>query len=117
MSDPIVTPADFGVYLGQDVDVTRATLILAKAQALCETIVTPLPAGADVVVLPVAARAYGNTLSMTQVGMGSAYGTFSQTGSGGVGGLYLSRSDKATLRRLAGHTGAFTVDLLPPAPA
>lgn len=115
MSTPVASPTDLETYLGLDagaINLNRATLILAMAQDLAETIVSPLPATARAVVLSVAARAYNNVTSASQVGMGSAYASFGGTGSGGVGGLYLSRSDKAALRSLAGRGSAFSADTL-----
>jgi len=115
MSTPIAVPADLGVYLGDAaIDPVRATLILAMAQALCETVVSPLPDTAMPIVLGVAARAYNNVTSAHSVGIGSAsiaYGA--DRSSVGIGGMYLSRSDKQVLRRLAGRGGAFSVSTLP----
>lgn len=115
MSRPIVVPSELGVYLeNPGLDLDRAKFILAKTQTLCETILTPLPAEADVVVLAVAARAFNNVTSAHQVGLGSAQISYGSQGSTmGVGGLYLSRADKATLRRLGGRSGAFSIDPLP----
>lgn len=117
MSDPIATPADLGVYLTGDpagVDTVRATQILGLAQDLCETIWSPVGATAKAVVLGVAARAYANVTSAHDVAIGSGrIGYGSQGSNVGIGGLYLSRSDKSTLRRLAGRSGAFSIDLLP----
>lgn len=110
MSDPIVDPTDLGIYLGiTDIDQVRATLILQQAQALCESVVTPLPAGATAVMLDVAARAWANPLNAQQQGAGPftvGYGAVS-------GGLWLTQQNKATLRRLAGGGGAFTFDTMP----
>lgn len=115
MSAPIAIPSDLGVYLGDpSIDPGRASLILELAQSLCETIVTPLPDTAKPVVLAVAARAFNNVTSAHSVGIGSANIAYGSQGSNtGIGGMYLSRSDKSTLRRLAGRSGAFSVDLLP----
>lgn len=114
MSDPVATAADLALWLELDsINEMRATLILRSAQGLCETVVSPVPASAQGVVLAVAARAYSNVNSANQIGLGSAYATMGSTGSGGVGGLYLSKSDRSTLRRLAGRGGAFSIDLLP----
>ena len=107
MSDPIVFPADLGTYLGiPNLDETRALQILQLAQALCESVVSPLPAGAEGVVLDVAAQAWINPAS---AGSQSA-GPFSMGPT--PGGLRLTRANKATLRRLAGSGGAFTIDVL-----
>jgi len=115
MTTPIAVPSDLGVYLGvASIDSARATQILALSQALCETIWSTLDATALPVVLGVAGRAFNNVTSAHSVGLGSgqiAYG--SQGSTTGIGGLYLSRSDKSTLRRLAGRSGAFSIDLLP----
>ena len=115
MSDPIAYPSDLGTYLGDaSVDPDRATLILELAQSLCESIVSPLPTGARVVVLAVAARAYNNVTSAHQMGLGSAQVSFGSAGSTvGIGGLYLSKSDIATLRRFGGSGGAFSIDPTP----
>lgn len=115
MSDPIATPTELGLLLQVDISSTdpRATLVLALAQLRCERWVTPLPDSAKDIVLAVAVRAWTNIASTNQVGMGSAYATLASTGSGGAGGLYVSKSEKAELRRLAGRSGAFSVDWLP----
>jgi len=115
MTAPIAVPSDLGVYLGDEaIDLVRATLILAQAQLLCETIVSPIPETAAPIVLGVAARAYNNVTSAHSVGIGSANIAYGSQGANvGIGGMYLSRSDKSTLRRLAGSAGAFSIDLLP----
>ena len=113
MGTQIATTTDLSTYLGVEVDPIRADLILRLAQELCETVVSPAPASALGVILEVAGRAYSNVNSATQLGMGSAYASFGQAGSGGVGGLYLSRANKATLRRMSGSGGAFSVDPTP----
>jgi hypothetical protein len=104
-----VTATDLGTYLGATVDDTRATLILSNATALCESIVTPLPADSDAVVLDVAARAYGNPSNVTQQSVGPYSANYGPV----AGGLWLTRANKATLRRLAGGGGAFTIDTTP----
>lgn len=110
MSDPIVDPSDLGTYLGVDtIDQGRASLILANAQTLCESVVTPLPAGAAAVVLDVAVRAWSNPANTTSEGTGP----FSVNWGAISGGLWLTRQNKATLRRLAGVGGAFTFDPTP----
>lgn len=107
-----VTPIDLATYLGRgDIDDDRAYLMLRLARGLCETVVTPLPDGAEAIVLAVAARAFTNVTSAHQVGIGSAQVSYgAQNSSTGVGGLYLSRSDIAALRRASGGGGAFTID-------
>jgi hypothetical protein len=113
VSDPLATPDDLGVYLGTTVDPTRAGLVLELAQGLCETVTSPLPAAAKGTVLGVAARAYNNVTSAHQAGIGSAQVSYGAPNSSvGIGGLFLSKTDIKTLRRLAGRTGAFSIDLL-----
>lgn len=112
-----VTLEDFATYLNNpSLDEDRALMILDLAQVLCESIVTPLPSGAEIVVLDVAERAYANP---TNVGGGlglyaEGEGPYNDVTPGTVGGgLWLTRNNKATLRNLAGKGGAFTVDMLP----
>jgi hypothetical protein len=113
VSDPLATPDDLGVYLGTTVDPTRAALVLELAQGLCETVTSPLPAAAKGTVLAVAARAFNNVTSAHQAGIGSAQVSYGAPNSSvGIGGLFLSKTDTKTLRRLSGRTGAFSVDLL-----
>lgn len=115
MSSPLATPAELGVYLGRaDIDTDRAELILTLAHDLCETIVSPIPELGKSVELAVAARAFNNVSSAHQAGIGSAQVSYGAPNSSvGIGGLFLSKSDIRTLRRLAGRTGAFSIDLLP----
>jgi hypothetical protein len=115
MSTPVAEPNDLGVYLGVDViDVPRATLILQLANDLCESIVSPLPASAKGTVLEVASRVFVNPQNVLSESVGPYH---VQHGSGTVGnshgGLFLSRANVATLRRLAGGTGAFSIDPTP----
>jgi len=117
MSTPIAVPADLGTYLELapgTIDTVRATQSLLLAQNLCETIWSPLDARALGTVLAVAARQFNNPTSANNVALGTGhigYGTPGTTQ--GVGGLYLSRSDKTTLRRLAGRGGAFSTSIMP----
>jgi ABC-type uncharacterized transport system permease subunit len=120
MTAPIAVPSDLGVYLTGDafgVDIVRATQSLLLAQNLCETIWPALDATALGTVLAVAGRQYNNVTSAVTVGIGSGHIGYGTTGAAGatrgIGGLYLSRSDKSDLRRMAGRSGAFSIDLLP----
>lgn len=108
----IVGPPDLAALLGTDFDEddSRALAILGWAQALCESVVSPLPAGAEAVVLSVASRAYANPVNAQQQTAGPYNASY---GSGASGGLYLSRQDLRTLLRLAGIGGAFTFDVTP----
>lgn len=102
-----VAPTDLGTYLGVGaaIDTARATYLIAQATTLCQSVITPLPAGSDAVVLDVAARAYSNPTRVQTESMGP----FSATFGGGNGGLYLTRENKRTLRRLNGGSSAFTI--------
>lgn len=117
MSDPIVQPGDLGTYLNDpNIDVSRAMMMLSDAQTLCESILVPLPLTAAPIIRRIAARGYVNVSSAQTLAIGTAhigYGPSTQA-SPGSGGMYLSRSDKSDLRRLAGGGGAFTIDMLPP---
>jgi hypothetical protein len=80
-----------------------------SAVALCQTIVTPLPTGASAVVLDVAARAWANPTNANAEGAAP----FSVNWGAVSGGLWLTKQNKAALRRLAGLGGAFTFDPTP----
>ncbi|MGZ4621461.1 MAG: hypothetical protein ACXVGF_04770 [Blastococcus sp.] len=104
-----MTPADLGTYLGATVDDTRAQYLIDKATELCLSVCDPLPTTADAVILDVAARAYSNPGNVTSQGAGPFPVTYGAVG----GGLWLTRQNKATLRRLNGGGGAFTIDTMP----
>lgn len=118
-SEPVATPDDLRVVLDADsdsFDTDRAALILRLAQDLCETIVNPLPIAARGVVVGVAMRAFVNPQQAHDIRLGSAgigFGASGGAGAGIIGGLYLSRADKATLRRMNGQGGAYSIDMLP----
>lgn len=115
MSTPLATPTDLGVYLGEDMaaDDPRATLILQLAHDKCESYVSPVPSAAKGIELTVAARAYTNATNAHQVSLGGGSVSFgSQNTSTGIGGLTVSPEEQRDLRRLAGRSGAFSVDLL-----
>lgn len=111
MSDPLVTSDDLALALNDPtINEDRADYWIGQAQTLCESILTPLPVTAAVVVTRVAARAYANST-------GAVRGQqIQQSGSplaGPGSGVWLSRADKSDLRRLAGGGNAFSIDLLP----
>lgn len=101
--------ADLATYLGQDVDTSRADMLLKLAESLCVAVISPLPAGAEAVVMDVAARAYSNPQNLTEQATGPYIAAYGAVG----GGLWLTARNEATLRRLAGSGGAFTVDPTP----
>lgn len=105
-----VTPADLGTYLGAAIDPARAQYLIDQATNLCQSILTPLPAGADAVVLDVAVRAYNNPGNVSSQGMGPFNASYGTAG----GGLYLTRQNKVTLRRLGGSGSAYSIDVTPP---
>lgn len=119
MSTPTVMPSDLETFLGMAVgtiDANRAAACLQDAQNLCESIVFPLPSTANVVVKIVAARGYVNPQGMQSETVGpyrTEWGTSTGTGAASLG-PYLTRGDKATLRRLAGGSSAFSIETLPP---
>jgi hypothetical protein len=107
----IVTVDDFKNYIDdQNVNVARASLIIRYATQLCQSIVDPLPAGAEAVILDVAQRAY----AVPPEGVGP-YATPPALGIAG-GGLWLTRANEEALRRLAGARQA-PIGSFPPAQA
>lgn len=111
MSDPIVDPSDLASYLGvATVDDSRATLLIQLAQDLCESVIpAPLPDGAAAVIFDLVAHVWGNPLNVTQ----QSGGSYSVSYGSAPTGLTLTKAHTATLRRLAGGGGAFSVDLTP----
>lgn len=104
------TVEQLGLFLGLDeIDGDRADLLIASAISLCQTVVKPLPEGAEAVVLSVAGRAYVNPQQVSY----ETIGPMSVQRPSGSGGLYLTKSDKSALKSLADRGGAFTVDPTP----
>jgi hypothetical protein len=109
---PFVPPTaeQLALYLGLDeIQGDRADLLITSAMGLCQTVVKPLPEGAEAVVLSVAGRAYVNPQQVSY----ETIGPMSVQRPSGSGGLYLTKNDKAALKSLAGRGGAFTVDPTP----
>ncbi|WP_328631977.1 hypothetical protein [Streptomyces sp. NBC_00356] len=109
---PFVPPTaeQLGLYLGlEEIQGDRADLLITSAVGLCQTVVKPLPEGAEAVVLSVAGRAYVNPQQVSY----ETIGPMSVQRPSGSGGLYLTKNDKAALKSLAGRGGAFTVDPTP----
>lgn len=105
-----VAASDLGTYLADpSIDTNRATYLIGLATQLCQSVVNPLPDGSDAVVLDVCARAYGNPSNVVQQTTGPFSANYGPVG----GGLWLTRQNKLTLRRLAGGGGAFTIDTTP----
>ncbi len=104
----VADPPTLQSYLGIDtIDTTRALTILEMATDLCSTIVSPLPPTAAVVVLTVAARAFSNPEGVTAETVGPYHVQHAP------GAFYLSKADKAALRRLSGGVLAFDIDTMP----
>jgi hypothetical protein len=113
MSDLIVSADDLGVYLSSqglsssNFNTARATQLLIWAQQLCETEVSPLPTGAEPIVIDVAQRMYTNPTNVTQQSVLNASASY-----GGVrGGIWLTKANKAALRRLSGKANVWEVDM------
>lgn len=116
MADPVASPSDLATLLGEAVVDERAALALRLAQDKCELFLKPLPITNEArgVVLDIALRAYANITSAHSVGVGTGQVSFgAQNTRSAIGGLYLSRANKAELRLIAGGGGAFSVNLLP----
>ncbi|MFF9309891.1 hypothetical protein ACF1BS_03180 [Streptomyces sp. NPDC014748] len=110
MAFTIPTAEQLALYLGlEEIDGSRAGLMIQTAIQLCQTIVKPLPEGAEAVVLSVAGRAYVNPQQVSY----ETIGPMSVQRPQGSGGLYLAKGDKAALKSLAGRGGAFTIDPTP----
>jgi hypothetical protein len=104
------TVEQLGLFLAlEEIDGNRGDLLIASAVSLAQTIVKPLPEGAEAVVLSVAGRAYVNPQQVAY----ETIGPMSVQRPSGSGGLYLTKNDKAALKSLAGRGGAFTVDPTP----
>lgn len=102
------TSADLALYLGESsIDDARAAMLIGQAESLAESIVSPLPDAARAVVLSAAARGYANPQGVTSEGVGP------YTVTRPLAGVYLTKTERATLRRLAGGSGAFTIDPTP----
>lgn len=95
--------------LGGTIDLVRGQLLLDLAIEQCETIASPCPQTARLIIYNVAARAYLNPTGVTSETIGPATVNFGSTGIG----IYLRPAEVTTLRRLAGMGGAFTVDPTP----
>lgn len=110
-----VLASDLGTYLDRtDINTARAQQMIDLATTLALTIVDPLPAAADSVILDMVARAYTNVTSAHSVGLGSGQVSYgSPNTNAGIGGMYLSRANIAALRRMSGRSGAFSIDPTP----
>src|SRR5690606_9028776 len=102
-----VSTDDLALMLGTPVDEDPASLMIERAADLCRDIVSPLPDSAKGVILSAAARAYANPQGVTQETVG-IYNV-----SRPWAGVYLTRAERAALKRAAGAGGAFSVDMMP----
>jgi hypothetical protein len=102
------TSDDLALYLGNsNIDAERAALLIAQAESLARAILTTLPDAATAVILSAAARGYASPQGVTS----------EMTGPYSVqrppGGVYLTKLERAALRRLSGGGGAFSIDPTP----
>lgn len=101
----ITTVSDLSTFLNVTLDDTRAQLALDIVEADASSIVNPLPPSAKGVILTAAARGYANPAGASSQSAGGSSSSWSPSG------LYLSRAERLTLRRLAGiGGGAFSVN-------
>lgn len=109
MGTPVATATDLELFMNLTpgtINVDRATQILGLAQDLCESVVSPLPMSARVVVLSVAARGFSNPEQVLTETVGP------YTVQRGAAALFLAKSDMAMLRRSSGRGGAFSIETL-----
>ncbi|MFC3986440.1 hypothetical protein [Streptosporangium jomthongense] len=104
----VLTAVDLALYLDlTEINEARADLLLTQATLLAESIVKPLPEGASAVVLAAAGRCYANPQGVSSESVGPYSVQRPQAG------LYLTKAETATLKRLGGRGGAFTIDPTP----
>lgn len=118
----IVTPTTLGVYLNITIaaDDARAQMLIDDAISQALSIITVgavpdtgateanLPAGAASVIRAAVARQWLNPSGVTQ----ETAGSFSLTRPASTGSMF-SKAEILALRRLAGRSGAFTIDVMP----
>lgn len=108
MTLPLPSVSDLETFIGTTgLDADRALMMIQGAYNRCSGIVSPLPDTAAEIVLGVAARAFANPEGVTSETVGP-YSVQRPSN-----GLYLTKADKADLRRLAGTVTAFSIDTLP----
>lgn len=105
------TPASMATRMGVQIDVARATALIADAEQLCLDLVNPLPASAAAVVMSAAIRAYTNITGAAAETTGPDTVTHGPSSSPGV---FLTKGERTTLKRAAGIGGAFSIDLIGP---
>lgn len=97
-------------YLGipqEELDEERAQLLIDIATDLVTAIIADPPESAAAVIYSSVARAYVNPMGVSNEVIGP-YQAQRPTG-----GVYLTKAERATLRRLSGGGSAFSYDLLP----
>jgi hypothetical protein len=97
---------DLKVYLGlgDDWDINRAGLVLDMTLERVASVVSPVPDEARPIVLDVAGRGYTNPQGVASETVGPFNTTFRAPG------VYLTKRERADLRRLVGRGSAFTID-------
>lgn len=106
----LVAPSEIATYLGLgigELDTARAQSLIDMTEALAGAIVSPLLVGAKAVIISAVVRAYTNPLGVTNESVGPY-----QAGRPS-GGVYLTKGERAALRRSGGGSGAFSYDTLP----
>ncbi len=107
----LATTAQLALKLGVTVDDDRAQQALDEAEALLLSVVSPLPDGAWVIELRMASRAFPNPAQLSGQSVAGSSASWPSPG-----GVYMSKSDRADVRRLAGvGKGAFSVNAAPKA--
>lgn len=109
-TDPLdVVADDLRLYMGvDDIDDARADLLLDSIISLCEAIVTPLTEAAKPVVLSATARAYANPPGGVTSELVGPY-----QASRPAGGIYLTKGERAALRRSNASGGSFAISTIP----
>lgn len=106
----VATTGELATFMKVTLDEDQAQLILDMVEADAASIVSPLPPTAKGVIITAAARACPNPSGTTTMSSGGSSASWSP------GGVYLTRMERMTLRRLAGiGGGAFSVNLAPDA--
>jgi len=105
-----VTAAQIDMYLNLDgkINTERADFIIGLVMEDAASIVDPVPDAARGVIITAAARIYGNPQGLSAESVGPFSANYQTPAA------YLTRRERARLRRLAGRmAGAFTVDPTP----
>lgn len=106
----VVTAAEVDLYLnlGGTINTERADFIIDMVMDDAASVVYPVPDAAKGVIVTAAARIYGNPQALAAESVGPFSANYPTPAA------YLTRRERARLRRLAGRmAGAYTVDPTP----